>query len=195
MTFTNQSLALTVNGTNLSEKIILWDNDGTIMGSKNPSDKTSKAKMILPNVKQTMESAKFNFIISGFKSPESESQDFDPKIVANKFIHMMEQLPIKAAAFSPAIGGIHCFVVIKKNNKISIIKAHEDPKYKSYIGKFKKPDIGMFQVIRDIAISEFGVNITSENSVYIGDTWHDEKSAEDFGIPFIEADSVHNNAN
>ena len=32
----------------------------------------------------------------------------------------------------------------------------------------------------------------SENTVYIGDTWHAKKAAEDFGIPFLDAKFVHN---
>ena len=187
----SQSLAFIANGMDLDDKVIIWDNDGTISGSKNPNDKSSKAKVILPNIRQSMESAKFNFVISGFKSPESESQNFDPKVVAEKFIKLMNELPIQAAAFSPTIGGIECFVVIKKDDIISIIKAHEDPKYKSYIGQFKKPDTGMFRVISDIAVSQFGVGVDSDNSVYIGDTWHDKKAAKSFGIPFLDAEKVH----
>jgi len=188
-----KEVEFTANGFNLSSKTILWDNDGTICGAKDPDDKTSKAKVILPNVKKTMLAAKFNFVISGFKSIESESKNFDPKGVEEKFIQIMEELPVNAAAFSPTIGGIECFVVVKKNDKNFVVKAHEDPRYKLYIGKFKKPDVGMFQVISDIAVSEFGINII-ENSVYIGDTWHDKKAAEDFGIPFLDAKFVHNAA-
>ena len=66
--------------------------------------------MLLPNVKQTMEVAKFNFVVSGFKSPEGKAQNFDPDVVAEKFISLMQELPISTAAFSLAIGGIAFFV-------------------------------------------------------------------------------------
>ncbi len=175
----------------LNNKVIIWDNDGTITSSKNPNDKTSKAKVILPGVSQKMALAKFNFVISGFKSPESETQNFDPDAIAEKFIKLMQEFPINAVTFSPTIGGVECYVVIKKNDKISIIKAHENPKYSSYIGKFKKPDIGMFKVISDIALVEFGIKIDSSNSIMVGDTWHDKFAAESFGIPFLEAKFIH----
>ncbi len=90
------------------------------------------------------------------------------------------------------IGGVACYVVIKQNDKITVIKAHEDLRYSSYISKFKKPDIGMFQVISDIVLSEFGIQIDAENSIMIGDTWHDKLAAESFGIPLLEAQFIHN---
>jgi phosphoglycolate phosphatase-like HAD superfamily hydrolase len=175
----------------MMQKIFLWDNDGTITGSKDPHDKTSQAKVILPGVAEAMKTAEFNFIISGFKSPESEAQNFDPDKVAERFISLMEQLPIQAAAFSPLIGGIACYVVIKKDNKISILKPHEDPRYKEYIGEFKKPGVGMFAVMRDVALEVFGQTLNEKNSIMIGDTWHDEVAAKAFGIPFIEAHIIH----
>ncbi len=82
-------------------KILIWDNDGTVTGSKNPNDSTVSAKIILPNVEKTMCTTDFNFIISGFKSPESEAQNFDPEKVSAIFIDLMNKLPINAAAFSP----------------------------------------------------------------------------------------------
>ncbi len=54
--------------------------------------------------------ADFNFIISGFKSPESEAQNFDPEKVIAKFKELMTQLPINAAARK----GVH-LCAIKKN--------------------------------------------------------------------------------
>ncbi len=138
-----------------------------------------------------MAKSQFNFVISGFKSSESEAQNFDPDIVANKFIELMHQLPINAAAFSPTIGGIACYVVLKKNNKIIIKKAHEDPRYKAYIGHFKKPGIGMFVVIRDIALEEFNQTINQDNTIMVGDTWHDEAAAKSFGVPFMNAQVIH----
>lgn len=103
----------------------------------------------------------------------------------------MQQLPISAVTFSRKAGGVECYLVIKKYNEISVIKAHENPKYSSFIGKFKKPNIGMFEVINDIALSEFGIKIDSKNTVMIGDTWHDESAAKNFGIPFIQAKLIH----
>ena len=107
----------------------------------------------------------------------------------------MNKLPINAAAFSPAIGGVACYVVIKKDNKIIIKEAHEDPRYEKYIGDFKKPGIGMFVVIRDIALEEFGQIINADNSIMIGDTWHDEAAAKAFGIPFLGANIIHTKRN
>jgi hypothetical protein len=173
----------------MNKKILLWDNDGTISASKSPND---PAKVILPNVEKTMQSAEFNFIISGFASPESEAQNFDPEKTAARFIDLMSQLPIKAAAFSPTIGGVACYVVIKKTDgSVTIKKAHEEARYKHFIGQFKKPGIGMFVVMRDIAHEEFGQIINETTSTMIGDTWHDETAATAFGIPFIHASSVH----
>ena len=145
----------------MQQKILLWDNDGTVTGSKDPNDKGTRAKIILPGVKEAMQKAEFNFIISGFKSPQSESQNFDHDKLANKFIDLMTQIPITAAAFSPTIGGVACYVVVKKDGKFFIKKAHKEPRYKKYIGKFKKPGIGMFVVVRDVALEEFDQIIDS----------------------------------
>ena len=175
----------------LNNKILIWDNDGTVTGAKNPNDKSSSAKIILPNIKETMEHSKFNFIISGFKSLESEKQNFDPELITKKFIALMKQLPINAAIFSPAIGGISCYAVVQKTEQFSIIKAHENPRYKAYIGKFKKPDIGMFVVMKDIAFEWFNVTIETNNSLMIDDTWHDQAAAKSFGIDFIDAKEIH----
>lgn len=172
--------------------ILIWDNDGTITGTKDPKDTADDAQVILPGVETMMHRAEWNFIISGFKSPESESQNFDSSKVASKFIDLMDKLPINAAAFSPYRGGIACYVVIKRLDKsLHIKKAHEDPRYQDYIGQFKKPDIGMLVVIKDIAYEEFGQIINKNNSIMIGDTWHDKQAAKDFGLPFIDAKRVH----
>jgi len=139
-----------------------------------------------------MQGAEFNFIISGFKSPESEAQNFDPDKVVAKFIALMTKLPINAAAFSPTIEGVACYVVIKKTDgSVVIKKAHEDLRYKDHIGHFKKPGIGMFVVMKDVALEEFGQTIDAESSRMIGDTWHDEAAATAFGIPFMDAKTVH----
>lgn len=170
--------------------IILWDHDGTITSSKNPNNKTS-SRTILPGVKKTMDKAAFNFIISGFRSPESELQNFDPDLVTAKFINLMNILPIQAVAFSPAIGGIECHTILKTTSGILIKKAHEEAKYKDYIGKFKKPDIGMLVVMKGIAEKEFHQIIHNKNTIMIGDTWHDKESAHTFGIPFMHAQEIH----
>lgn len=170
------------------KKIILWDNDGTISASKSPNDPT---KIILPNIEKTMHSADYNFIISGFASPESEAQNFDPEKTVARFIELMGKLPICATAFSPTIGGVACYVIIKKSDSLIIKKAHNDPRYQKYIGSFKKPGIGMFVVMKDIAQEEFGKTIDGTTSLMIGDTWHDETAATTFGIPFLHASSIH----
>lgn len=173
-------------------KILIWDNDGTITGSKNPNDPTASAKIILPNVKQTMLTADFNFVVSGFKSAESEAQNFDPEKVLANFIDLMENLPINAAAFSPYIRGVACYVAVRRfDGSIFVKKTHEDLRYQKFIGQFKKPGIGMFIVIQDIAREEFGQIIDVKNCVMIGDTWHDEIAAKDFGISFIDAKTIH----
>ncbi len=189
LSINNQSQALTINGVKIDDKIIIWDRDGTITASKTPQDK--KTRIILPGVREVMRVSKFNLVVSGFKSPESESHNFDPDIVADLLVSLMRELPISAAAFSPSIGGISCYVIVKKGDQFSIIRTHEDPKYEEYIGKFKKPDVGMFKVISDIAGREFGVKMDSENTLMIGDTWHDKVAAQEFGIPFLEAKFVH----
>ena len=66
------------------KQILLWDNDGTIIGSNDPNDKTSQAKIILPGVEEAMQNSEFNFVISGFKSPESQAQNFDPEKVIDR---------------------------------------------------------------------------------------------------------------
>ncbi len=186
-----KTYALDDKSFSMNNKIIIWDNDGTIMGSKNPNDTSEKAKSILPGVKQVMNNADFNCVISGLKSEESEKQDFDHELIIEKFKKLMQKLPLKVAIFSPKIGGVACFVVIKKDNEIIIKKAHEIEKYKKYIGQFKKPGIGMFVVMKDVVKQEFGKTISSENTVTIGDMWHDEQAAKDFEIPFISAEVVH----
>ncbi len=181
-----------MKSTNMNHKILIWDNDGTVTGSTDPNDSSNNAKVILPGVEAAMLAADFNFIISGFKSPESEAQNFDPEKVIAKFKELMTQLPINAAAFSPSIGGVACYVVIKKlDGNIIIKKAHEDPYYAEYIGNFKKPDIGMFVVMRDIVREEYAQILDKNSAIMIGDTWHDKVAAESFGIDFIDANTIH----
>jgi histidinol phosphatase-like enzyme len=178
----------------INKEIIIWDNDGTIMGSQNPHDTTDKAKVILPNVQQVMNASNaVHVICSGCKTPESELQNFDPGNVIKRFTALMEQLPIQVAVFSPAIGGTECYVVIKKigSEEITVQKAHEDTRYQHLIGQFKKPGIGMLEVIRDILDAEFGLTLHADNAVMVGDTWHDEHAASAIGIEFIDADDIH----
>lgn len=177
-----------------TQEIIIWDNDGTISGSLNPNDTSANAKIILPNVQQTMEkTSAVHVICSGCKTPESELQNFDPEKVIKKFIALMEQLPIQIAVFSPAIGGTECYVVIKKRGaeKIVVRKAHEQENYKHLIGQFKKPGAGMLIVIKDILQEDFGITMHETNVVMIGDTWHDEVAAQACNMPFLPAHAIH----
>lgn len=174
----------------MNTRIILWDHDGTITGRKNPNDKNT-SNIVLPGVKEIMNKTAFNFVISGFKSPESEAQNFDPNLIIAKFINLMDTLPIQAAAFSPTIGGIECYVVIKAADGIFVKKAHEETLYREYVSKFKKPDIGMFIVMRNIAKKEFNQAINNNNTIMVGDTWHDKEAAQAFGIPFMHAQEIH----
>ena len=179
----------------IHKEVIIWDNDGTITGSKNPNDKSDKAKVILPNIEHMMAKSKaINIICSGCKTPESELQNFDPETIIKKFTKLMDQLPIQVAVFSPAIGGIECYIIIKKhaNNEIIIRKAHEEARYKHLIGQFKKPCLGMLFVIKDLLKEEFGFTIQSTNTVLIGDTWHDEHAASGMNIQFLDATKIHN---
>lgn len=176
-------------------KIIIWDNDGTIQGSKDPNDKSHAAKVILPNVERIMSSVEvFNVICSGCKTPESEKQNFNPQEIIIKFKRLMERLPIKIVAFSPAIGGVECYVLIKRKSNIvpEIRKAHEDPRYHCLIGKFKKPDIGMLIVIKDLLKEEFNIHAQDPTTLLmIGDTWHDKEAAQRAGFSFLNAAQVH----
>ena len=131
------------------QKVIVWDHNGTIMGSKDPNDPMHK---ILPNVPRVMASEHiFNVICSGCKTASSELQDYDPDMVIAKFTQLMNQLNLHAAVFSPARGGTECWVMIKKeDNHLEVRKAHEELRYAPFIGEFKKPGIGMFIVIRDL---------------------------------------------
>ena len=179
------------------QRILIWDNDGTIVGSKDPNDATVQAKAILPNIEQTMNSDHvLNIICSGCKTPESELQNFNPQEVVKKFNDLMDALPITMAIFSPAIGGIECYAMIKKESgTIEIRKAHEDLRYKHLIGQFKKPGIGMLVVIQDLVKEIFDYTIDASHAIMIGDTWHDEEAAKSFGIPFQDAKVIHNLSN
>ena len=174
----------------ISQKVLVWDSDGTVVGPKNPHDHNDHTKIILPGVETAMRKATFNCMISGTKTPSS--QDYDPEVLIPGFKDLMEKLPITVVAFSASKEGIDCYVLVKKSDgSIEIRKAHEDARYEQYRGKFKKPDIGMFVVLRDVAQQECGYSIDSATSLMIGDTTYDEQGAQNFGIPFLHATIVH----
>lgn len=179
------------------QKIFIWDNDGTIMGSVDPNDASQSAKKILPNVEKTMhEPNSLNIICSGCKTPESELQNFDPEQIAQKMKTLMNTLPISIATFSPAIGGVECYAITKsKSGDFETRKAHEDDRYKSLVGHFKKPGNGMLVVIRDIVREMFDHTMDPAYTFMVGDTWHDEEAASSFGISFVEAQKIHKNTN
>jgi histidinol phosphatase-like enzyme len=203
--------------------IIFWDNDGTIMGSIDPDDKSPEAKIILPNVKQLMNESKLNVIVSGILSKnEDNCKDFDPKNFEERFLFLIRKLPITAAAFSPKRWGTACHLFFKpafsasglidpsvifsadsldsittSSDRIFVLKAHEEQQYSEYIGKFKKPDIGMFVVMKDLLSKYYGhelediCKVRSNRFIMIGDMPQDQGAAEAFGIEFIHAKEVH----
>ncbi len=174
----------------ISQKVLVWDSDGTVVGPKNPQDHNDHSKVILPGVEVAMSKAHFNCMISGTKTPSS--QDYDPETLIPGFKDLMEKLPVSAIAFSASKEGIDCYVLVKKSDgAIELRKAHEDARYEQYRGKFKKPDVGMFVVLRDVAQQEFGYTIDSVTSLMIGDTTYDQQGAQNFGIPFLHATIVH----
>jgi hypothetical protein len=174
------------------QRIIIWDNDGTVMGSKDPADTSSTAKVILPYVKEYMNKPGIvNVICSGMKTPDSEMRDFDPVMIIKKFEQLMTQLPIRFAVFSPARGGTQCWIVMKKKHGAYEVRAaHENPRYVYLKGTFKKPGTGMLVVIRDILCEEYGY-AENDSMLFIGDSEQDEKAAHDFGIPFVWAQDIH----
>jgi hypothetical protein len=171
------------------QHIIIWDNDGTILGSKHPND---VERVLLPNVSQVMHGAVLNVICSGTKTSVTELQNWDPKKIIQQFSVLMETLPISLATFSPAIGGVECWIMIKHaSGEIEIRKAHEDPRYQHLIGYFKKPGVGMFVVIQDLVAELYNQTIDRNTTVFVGDMLPDQQAAENFGIPFIEAHKIH----
>ncbi len=185
-------LIVSHEGFGMQQRIIIWDNDGTIMGAKDPNDISNSAKVILPNIEKVMQQeGTFNIVCSGMKTPESEAQNFDPAKIIEKFKKLMMQLPVTIATFSPAIGGTECWVVIKRNDtEFEIRKAHEDERYAHLIGQFKKPDMGMLHVIKDL-VKEHGLIIHEDNTVFIGDAEQDKIAAYVFKISFIHATHIH----
>lgn len=180
----------------MSRKIIIWDNDGTVMGSRNPNDSAGASKIILPNVEQTMNEAHvLNILCSGCKTPESELQNFDPENIIQKFKGLMDKLPISIATFSPAIGGVECYAIIKKKpGEFDIRQSHKEARYKNLIGQFKKPGIGMLIVIQDLLDELYSDKLDPSYAIMIGDSWHDEEAAKSVGIPFVKAQIIHNNS-
>jgi len=181
-----------VIGMSMQQQIIIWDNDGTILGSKNPNDVNFTARVLLPNVPHVMHSAALNIICSGTKIAATELHNWDPEGIIKQFSILMETLPISLATFSPAIGGVECWVMIKRaTGEIEIRKAHEDPRYQHLIGHFKKPGIGMLLVIQDVVTELYNQTIDATTAIFVGDMLPDQQAAESFGIPFIEAHKIH----
>ena len=176
----------------MQPQIMIWDNNGTIIGSKDPHDMNFAAKVILPNVPQVMQGASLNIICSGTKTAETEARYWDPHATIEHFTVLMEKLPISAATFSPAIGGVECWVMIKHaTGTMEIRKAHEDVRYQHFIGHFKKPGIGMLVVIEDLVAELFNQTVDATTTIFVGDMLPDQQVAESFGIPFIEAQKIH----
>lgn len=165
----------------MQKKVIIWDNDSTIT-DRDPQDPTGKTKIILPNIKEVMGkcSATIHIICSGCQTPDTAFQHHDIGKGIDKFKNIMAQLPTVAAVFAPPIhgsmGGTDCYVVLKRNNKISTYALHEEERYKQYIGAFKKPAIGMFVVIRDLLQEVFGIIMDAKNTIKIDDSWHDKNT-------------------
>lgn len=174
--------------------ILIWDNDGTIMGSQDPNDPN---KVILPHVQATMSHPHtLNIICSGCKTPTSELQNFNPTQIVQRLTSLMTTLPITAATFSPTIGGVECFVLIKEEDgSFTVHKAHEEERYKQLVGSFKKPGTGMLLVIKDLLQEKFGLSINASTTRMIGDTWHDKEAATAVGIPFVDAKAIHEGKN
>lgn len=173
----------------ITQTVLVWDSDGTVVGPKNPHDQNDHTKIILPGIETAMHQAHFNCMISGTKTPTS--QDYNPEVLIPGFKDIMEKLPVSAIAFSATKEGLDCYVLVKKpNTPLEIRKIHEDPRYQKYRGTFKKPDVGMFIVLRDIA-QEFGYPLNATTSLMIGDTKYDEEGAKNFGISFLYAQEIH----
>lgn len=186
-------MELTIGSKNID--LIVWDNDGTILGAVE-NGHARREKVIMPRIEEVMLGHKgLNIICSGCKTEFSETFNFDPVRVINKFKTLMWRLPIEMAVFSPKIGGVECYVVINNDalRMVEVIEVHNDPRYKDWIGRFKKPDVGMFVVIRDLLEERLGARIIAQNALMIGDSWQDERAALDFGIPFLNATHVHAN--
>lgn len=175
----------------MNKTVLFWDNHGTIVEAKDPAHVTTATEKILPGVKTTMEKTPYNFLISGCKNEATDAPGCDAATGIERITALMNTLPLQAAAFSPSPDGTECYVIIKQDNQITVKKAHEEKRYKKYIGHFKKPDIGMLAVMKDIAREEFDLEITEMGCALVGDSISDQKAAEKFGIPFITAEIIH----
>jgi hypothetical protein len=130
-----------------------------------------------------------NIVCSGTKTKESELQNFDPEKIIPKMRLLMEELPITACFFSPAIGVAQCFGATKKET----YSFHDKETYKGLVNKFKKPDYGMMVVIKDFSQILFeNIELSSKDFVVIGDMKADEDAAIKADIDFIHADDIHN---
>lgn len=168
------------------QKIIIWDLEGTIQGLVGTPD----AHRILPGVEHLMlQQNTVNVVCSGSITDE---QHGNAEQTVEKFRFLMEQLPIKVVLFSPAAGGTECWAVVKDSccGNIDIRKAHEELRYSEYVGRFKKPDIGMLAVLKDL-LAELEIMQAEDMMLMIGDTWHDQKAADFLDLPFIPAAYIH----
>ena len=130
-----------------------------------------------------MRQAQFNCVISGFKSLESEIQDFDPEKIALRFKDLMKILHRGCCPAIPSLK-IHKETFISRNPT----KMYG---YQKFIGHFKKPNIGMFLVIKDIVQEMYGQSINTQTKLMLGDTVHDEQAAQNFGLSFLKAHFIH----
>lgn len=60
----------------MTDKIVLWNNDGTVIGSRHPDDSVRK---ILAGVAHAMKVTQLNYIILGSKDTEGELRNYDPE--------------------------------------------------------------------------------------------------------------------
>lgn len=179
-----------------SSDVIIWDNDGTILGAAQDQTMPFQKKILMPRVEEVMMFHKgLNIICSGCKTEFSETVNFDPYRIINKLKTLMWYLPIQIAVFSPKIGGVECYALVynQAGGSLEVVELHSIARYAEWVGRFKKPDIGMFVVIRDLLYERYNLEFQHHRSVMIGDSWQDEKAALDFGLPFVEAKHVHEN--
>lgn len=168
-------------------KVLLWDNHGTITGFVDPKN-PAHYDGILPNVEALMRAeGTHNIICSG----TSTKRDYDPEKIIEKFSKLMTELPICAAVFSPDAAGKQCWVITKKNDGSFVInQAHSDERYTHLAGSFKKPATGMITVIRDL-LHERGIAMHEHNTVFVGDSWQDLRAAHNAQLPFLHASHIH----
>lgn len=169
---------------NLEGKILIWDTV-TAKNKSNYNFYLSENLFTHDNVK-AMKKAKLNFIVVGEKTPITNEQNFNPERLAITFINLIRNFPINGVVFSPDMKGLTCFAIIKRPDEVlDIRKLHEEISFKKYIGKFKKPDLGMLIALKALTKKEFKVDIDQNSAVIIINSWHDKAAAEEFNIPFI----------